>query len=63
MVKWEHKSDELKNCIQGIKHYELITERSSQGWELVSTIVVEVGSEKRLRFYWKREMKKGGNNE
>ena len=63
MSKWEHDWDELGNCIQGIKHYELMTERSSQGWELVTVIIINLWDSQRMRFYWKREMNEGGNND
>lgn len=56
MRKWEYKWDELENYIGVINHHELMTERSSEGWELVSVIMVEIGSSQRMRFYWKREL-------
>jgi len=56
MRKWEYKWDELENYIGVIKHHELMTERGSEGWELVSVIMVEIGSSQRMRFYWKREL-------
>ena len=56
MKKWEYYWDTVENYNGIIVHQEFLQKRSSEGWELVSTIMVEVGSEKRLRFYWKREL-------
>jgi len=54
--RWEYKWDELENYISVIKHSELMSKRSSEGWELVSVLMVKVGSEEMMRFYWKREI-------
>jgi len=56
MRKWEHDWDTLENYNGIINHHEFLQKRSSEGWELVSTVMVDVGSDKRLRFYWKREI-------
>lgn len=56
MKKWEYKWDTLENYIGVIKHHELLSKRSSEGWELVSVIMIKVGSDDRMRFYWKREI-------
>jgi len=56
MKKWEYKWDTLENYIGIIKHHELLSERSSEGWELVSVVMIKVGSDDRMRFYWKREL-------
>jgi len=56
MKKWEYKWDTIENYIAVIKHSELLSERSSEGWELVSVVMIKVGSDDRMRFYWKREL-------
>jgi hypothetical protein len=56
MKKWEYKWDTVENYISVIKHHELLSERSSEGWELVSVVMIKVGSDDRMRFYWKREL-------
>jgi hypothetical protein len=56
MKKWEYKWDTLENYIGIIKHHELLSKRSSEGWELVSVLLIKVGSDDRMRFYWKREL-------
>jgi hypothetical protein len=56
MKKWEHNWDTVENYNGIIVHREFLDKRSEQGWELVSTVMIEVGGEKRLRFYWKREI-------
>jgi hypothetical protein len=56
MKKWEYKWDTVENYISIIKHHELLSERSSEGWELVSVLLIKVGSDDRMRFYWKREL-------
>lgn len=56
MRKWEYNWDTVENYYEIIAHREFLDKRSQEGWELVSTILIEVGSSKRLRFYWKREI-------
>ena len=56
MKKWEHNWDTVENYNGIIVHREFLDKRSEQGWELVSTVMIEVGGAKRLRFYWKREI-------
>ena len=58
MKKWEYYWDTIKNCIGIIEHQEFLEKRGLEGWELVSTVMIDVGSEKRLRFYWKRKILK-----
>ena len=56
MKKWEYYWDTVENYNGIIVHQKFLQKRSSEGWELVSTIMVEAGSKKELRFYWKREL-------
>lgn len=56
MKKWQYCWDTVENYNGILVHQEFLQKRSSEGWELVSTIMIEVGIEKRLRFYWKREI-------
>ena len=56
MKKWEYKWDTLQNYNGVIKHHELLSERGIEGWELVSVVMIKVGSDERMRFYWKREL-------
>ena len=56
MRKFEYDWDTLDNYIGIVAHREFLDQRSNDGWELVSTVLIEVGSSERLRFYWKREI-------
>jgi hypothetical protein len=58
MKKWEYTWDTVGNYISVVKHHELLSERSAEGWELVSVLIIDVGGEDRMRFYWKRELMK-----
>lgn len=51
MKKWEYKFDTLE-YYHSVHHQEHINERGEEGWELVSSFMVETN---RLRMYWKRE--------
>ena len=54
MKNFEYTWDTVNNYIGIIAHAELLNKRGEEGWELVSTIMIDVGSDKRLRLYWKR---------
>lgn len=56
MRKWEYYWDTIENYTCIIKHQELLSKRSLEGWELVSVIIIKIGSDDRMRFYWKREI-------
>lgn len=56
MRKWEYKYDTLKDYISILKNFEILSKRSLEGWELVSTVMIELGSGSRMHFYWKREI-------
>lgn len=55
MKKWEYKYDTIENYNSVIKHHELLSERSSDGWELVSVVMINLCGDDRMRLYWKRE--------
>lgn len=56
MKKFEYKIDAVKNYIGGINHQKLLSKRGSEGWELVSVVMIKVNSSDRMRLYWKREV-------
>ena len=56
MKYWEYSWDTIKNINGIIDHQELLENRGKDGWELVSIIKIQLVDEKRLRFYWKREL-------
>ena len=56
MKKFEYKSDNIKNYIGGINHQQLLSKRGSDGWELVSVVMIKVNNSDRMRLYWKREV-------
>ena len=55
MSKWEYTWDTIENYNSIVAHAELLLERGDDGWELVSVVLIEVGSSNRLRLYWKRQ--------
>jgi hypothetical protein len=57
MKIFDHDYDEIKNYVSAWDHSGLLSQRSDDGWELVSTIIVKIGSSEMLRLYWKREVK------
>jgi hypothetical protein len=56
MKKYEYYWDTVSNYIGIIQHKEFLDKRSSEGWVLVSVLMVEIGGSESMRFYWKREI-------
>ena len=60
---FEYTWDTLSNYIGVVEHAALLQKRGEEGWDMVSVIIIEVGSDKRMRIYWKRiKNKDNGNN-
>lgn len=56
MKKWEYTWDTVQNYVGIIRNQELLLKRGEDGWELVSVLMIKVGGDDRMRFYWKREI-------
>lgn len=56
MKKFEYSWNDPTNYIGVVNHSELLHKRGQEGWEMVSVINIEIGSETRIRIYWKREI-------